>query len=388
VTAYDAVVVGAGPAGSSAALARGARVGGREGAPAALQAVLRRPDRARRASEQAAAFVPETAASTLLVAGAGRVTPCPMPEPITMTMRDRFDAYLAAESAAAGVEVRDATALTTLELDGHAYRLRAGTESTRASYVVGADGANGVTAHLAGFASAHEPAAAIEAEIRVPHAVRARYDRAALIDALAVPGGYAWIFGKGDGLSVGVFTAGARRRRALRPALARFLSVQPDLAGGRVVLQRGHRVPLAGDRAMRRRGGVLLAGDAAALADPLTGEGISYALASGRRAGEAVLAALGGAHDAHDALDGYDRYLVRDLCGDLPYARAVAAAVYRCSHQAVRLVDASAHLRELAARAVGRTLDYRRLVSTLLLRLPGLLRYTLQQQLSPRPAGR
>jgi len=211
--------------------------------------------------------------------------------------------------------------------------------------------------------------------------VRARYDRAALIDAVAVPGGYAWIFGKGDGLSAGVFTAGTRHRRALRLALARFLSAQPDLATGRVVLQRGHRVPLAGDRAMRRRGGVLLAGDAAALADPLTGEGISYALASGRRAGEVVLAALGG---APDALDGYDRYLARDLCGDLPYARAVAAVVYRCSHQAVRLVDESAHLRELAARAVGGTLDYRRLVSTLALRLPGLLRYTLRQQLPPR----
>jgi len=379
VTTYDAIVVGAGPAGASAA-----HVLSEGGARVLLleKAALPRykpcggglTARARAASPLAAAFTPETIAGTVHIAGANRAVDCALPAAIGMTMRPAFDAYLVDRAVASGATLRDETSLTALETDGRRVRLQAGADIVSAAYIVGADGANGVTARLAGFPMGREPATAIEAEVAVPDAARARYEDAALLDFAVAPRGYAWIFGKGDHLSVGVYTVDPGMGRALRPALARFLAGRPDLRAGAVLLQRGHRAPLAGGREIRRRGAVVLAGDAAALADPLTGEGISYALASGRRAGTAVLSALAG---DDGALAAYDRYLARDLCGDLRYARIVAAVAYRLSHVAVRLTVEHAGLRDVAAAAVSGTLDYRSLITRLASRAPQLLRYAV-----------
>jgi geranylgeranyl reductase family protein len=378
-TSYDAVVVGAGPAGASAAhvLARG-------GARVLLveRAALPRykpcggglTPRARAASPLVERCTLDTTAVALTLRGMQRQVSCDLPLPIGMTMRDRFDAYLAEQAAAAGAVVHDRSPLSHLEQVGSTVRLQAGSDWVTARYLIGADGANGVTARLAGFGPAADPATAIEAEIAVPEAVRARYERRTLLDFQTVPGGYAWIFGKRDHLSIGVYTLAAASRKDLRPALARFILDHPDLRVARVLLQRGHRVPLTGGRRTRRRGRVVLAGDAAALADPLTGEGISYALASGRRAGSAVLAALGG--DAA-ALETYDAYLQRDLTGDLRYARLVAWAAYRFPEFGLRLAANHAQMRTLAAAAISGTLAYRTLARHLLQGAPKLVPYAV-----------
>lgn len=374
---YDAVVVGAGPAGASAAhvLAEG-------GARVLLLEKARLPrykpcgggitPRARALSPLAAGCLPETVARSLHLRGEGRQVRCDLPETIDMTMRDRFDAYLVEQAVAAGAELRDSTPLRAMERMGGGIRVQAGSDNIHTSYLIGADGANGVSAGMAGFEAMAEPATAIEAELAVREETRQRYDAAALLDFAAMRGGYAWIFGKGDHLSVGVYTIDRRARRDLRPALAAFVAGHPDLREGRTLLQRGHRVPLAGGRQTRRRGPVLLAGDAAALADPLTGEGISYALASGRRAGASVLAALQG---ADGALPGYERYVQRDLCGDLRYARLVARIAYRYPGFGLRLTEEHAGMRMLTAAAISGTLEYRALAGHLLRRVPKLLRY-------------
>ena len=377
---YDAVIVGAGPAGASAAeaLARG-------GARVLILERARLPrykpcgggitPRARAHSPLAAAAQPETVATALQLQFGERLVDCDLPLGIGMTMRDRFDHYLVEQALAAGAEVRDGTALAALSRDGDHLLLDAGSDRIRATYLVGADGANGVTARLAGFEPAAEPATAIEAEVAVAERHRARYERTALLDFGAVRGGYAWIFGKGDHLSVGAYTVDPEVRRNLRPALAALLAGHQTLREGRVLSQKGHRVPLAGGRRTRRRGPVLLAGDAAALADPLTGEGISYALASGRRAGATVLAALQG---AEEALDGYDRYLQTTLCGDLRYAALVAHIAYRFPAFGVRLTQNHQGLRDLTAAAISGTLEYRGLAAHLLRTSPKLLRYAMR----------
>ena len=109
----------------------------------------------------------------------------------------------------------------------------------------------------------------------------------------------------------------------------------------------------------------------AILADPLTAEGISYALASGRRAGQSILAALGG---DMSMIDGYDHYISRDLCGDLRYARIIAALAYRYPDVVARLAKHDAAVLEADTGAVSGTLDYRSLLLKMVRKTPALVR--------------
>src|SRR5690606_25552317 len=103
------------------------------------------------------------------------------------------------------------------------------------------------------------------------------------------PWGYGWVFPKARHLSVGVGT--------LRPGNARLPErFQAFLAAlgleGNPKKVSGHPIPLpsSGRLSVPR---VLLAGDAAGLADPLSGEGIAHAIRSGKLAAEAAIGALG-----------------------------------------------------------------------------------------------
>src|SRR4030095_2589686 len=148
------------------------------------------------------------------------------------------------------------------------------------------------------------------------------------------PGGYGWIFPKADHLSVGVgvFTRTAARRR-LRDELSRYLHAV-GLREARVPGIRGAPIPVRPRREVAR-GRVLLAGDAAGLADPLTGEGISFAILSGRLAAEAL---LGARLDPGAAARAYHASPRRTILGDLCVARGLAWVLYRRPGLTRRLV--------------------------------------------------
>ena len=376
MTSYDAIVVGAGPAGASAAQALAAG-----GARVLLLEKARLPRykpcgggltaRSLGGSPLVAGFQPETRAATIRLAHGSSEVQATVSTAVHMVMRDRFDAFLTQQAAASGADVRDGCSLDALDLDGSTVRVRAGADALQTRYLIGADGANGVTARLAGFPPGTAAAAAIEVEVEVDARQHADYRDAALFDFGALSGGYGWIFGKSGYLSAGVGAFGAGTGRELRPSLAQFLE-QPALRGGKVVRRKGHRIPLAGSRTHYRRGSVLLAGDAAGLADPLTGEGICYALASGRRAGATVLAALQG---GQEALAGYDRYLQQTLGGDLRYARWIARLAYRYPELLLRVLAGRPGLLQLAIAAVGGNAEYRALAMRLLRGVPKVVKY-------------
>ena len=287
---YDAIVVGAGPAGSTAAY-RLARAGAR----VVLLDRARFPRdkacgggltlRAVRALPFSVEPVVEDVVDRLEL-GLGyrrRFTKRSDDPLVLMTQRRRLDAFLAERAAEAGADFRDGVKVTAVGPDG---RVEAGGERLRADVVVGADGANGVSGRLAG--PVPELGVALEGNVAHEHVDASRYRGRAVVELGVVRGGYAWVFPKRDHVNVGVggwSSEGPRLRDRLRE-LCRAYGIDET----RVTALRGHRLPMCGARRRPVNGRVLLVGDAAGLVDPLSGDGMYEAFVSGRLAAEAVLA--------------------------------------------------------------------------------------------------
>jgi flavin-dependent dehydrogenase len=130
---------------------------------------------------------------------------------------------------------------------------------------------------------------ALEGNVSWSDLVRAPYEETAWVEIGVVPGGYGWVFPKGDhaNLGVGGWMSEGPKLRARLDRLARVHGADPS----RLEAVRGHRLPMRKLGTAAARGRVLLVGDAAGLVDPLSGDGIYEAFVSARLAAEAILAA-------------------------------------------------------------------------------------------------
>jgi geranylgeranyl reductase family protein len=207
---------------------------------------------------------------------------------LAMVRREEFDDRLRAAAVAVGAEVREGVPVRAVEQEPDEVRLRlADGAEVRARTVIGADGSSGITARHVGV-TFRQVDLGLELELPVPPAEQERWRGRLLLDWGPIPGSYGWLFPKGDRLTVGVIAGrgeGERTRAYLRDLVARLglSGVSPEHDSGHLTRCRSADSPL-------RRGRVLVAGDAAGLLEPWSREGISYALRSGRLAGEAVAA--------------------------------------------------------------------------------------------------
>ncbi len=208
--------------------------------------------------------------------------------------RRDLDGALVAAAAAAGARI-EPRRVESLEpfggpREGGGVRVAAGGESRPYDWVVGADGARGLSRRTAGLRPEGE-SVGLGATLRGLTAERLVLGFPFLADS------YAWIFPRPGGASVGIAYSprelgDGAARRSLDELLDRHLpAAWRGLPGPRY----RYPIPVFGPwtvpavrRALRRR--LLLAGDAAALADPLTREGIRYGMLSGLWAAESLLA--------------------------------------------------------------------------------------------------
>ena len=209
---------------------------------------------------------------------------------IRMTQRRRLDAFLLDAARERGVEVREGT---TIDVN-----------DAPADVIVGADGANGTTAKALGLGSGIVHGVAYEGNVSYDVVGRERYARRAVIELADIPGGYGWVFAKGDHVNVGVgaWQEEGPRIRAHLDAVCRAHGLSQD----QLTALRGHRLPLRrpGTPVANERG--LLVGDAAGLIDPVSGDGMYECFVSSRLAAEAILAG---------ALDEYPVRLDAELGG-------------------------------------------------------------------------
>ena len=138
--------------------------------------------------------------------------------------------------------------------------------------------------------------------------------------------GYGWVFHHGSYRSVGI--AGSLSKMGGPRETFRQFVTQRGLAldGVRV---RGHFIPCGGVRRRRVADRLLLAGDAAGLADPFTGEGVAQAIRSGQLAADVALEAAARRDFSAASLAAYDRLCYEAFDRDLRRARRLTRAMSR-----------------------------------------------------------
>lgn len=316
---YDLIVAGAGPAGSTAA---------REAAAAGARVLLL--DRAAfprvkpcggGVNLRAAALLPFSLAPVVERRVTGVQFSLRMggdftrryPDTLTyLTQRARLDAFLVERAIDRGVEFHGRDGVRAIEHTAGGVVVRTSQSAYQGRVLVGADGVNGTVAKLSGLAHPRDLALAYEGNIRTPDGMPDRWQQTLALDLGSVPGGYGWLFPKGDHVNVGLggwrYTGPTLRARLEK--LTRHYGLDPARLEG----LRGYHLPMRRPGAPIQRGAVLLAGDAAGLVDPLSGEGIYAAIASGRLAARHALAVIDG---RAASLRGYERAINRRLGPDL-----------------------------------------------------------------------
>jgi geranylgeranyl reductase len=297
---FDVVVIGGGPAGATAAtdlaslgrsvllLDRGGRIKPCGGAipPRAIQDFAI-PDH----------LIVARATSARIVAPSTKFVDMPIERGyVGMVDRKDFDEWLRERAAGEGA-VRERGRFERLERDCDGVAVvvyEAGEESgekaerrVRARTVIGADGANSAVARQAIPGAERVPFVFAYHEI-VKTPVDAGIDGSrceVYYDGRLSPDFYAWVFPHGDTMSVG--TGSANKGFSLRQSVGLLRQIA-GLEKAETLRHEGAPIPLHPLKKWDNGRDVLLAGDAAGVVAPASGEGIYYAMLSGRLAAEAV----------------------------------------------------------------------------------------------------
>jgi geranylgeranyl reductase family protein len=286
-----------------------------------------------------------------------------------MAVRERFDEFCLQQTLAAGATLRKIEGIVALRETGDGIELdiatTEGDETLRAAVLIGADGSNGQTRRLSEPTEAAWYTRGFALEACVPYAELpeklpgggAAHDL--VFDFAPLHGGYGWLFPKGDHINIGV---GAFAPEADDTQLK---SVTRDLLTGYAARKlgvtdlshiTGQHLGMGG-HAYVPRGRVLLAGDAAGLSDPLTGEGIHSAIVSGQAAAAAIL------DSKPDLAAAYSKRL-RPLQETLAFSHRAARAFYAEPERGFRAMRMPL-LRSLILKTYADGLPYTRMITAM-----------------------
>lgn len=242
-------------------------------------------------------------------------------EPIWMVRRDVFDHFLIQQAQQQGAELKDGVEVTGIEFQSDRWQVNTAHGPFTGRYLIAADGAKGPMAKWLGFQERkRRMGGALEAEaaanVSDPHSAHFEFGM--------VKNGYIWNFPKADGYSIGIGTFRGGEPQDFKAILSEYATLFGiDLQTAK---QFGHPLCLwDGDQTLHTQN-ALLAGEAACVVDPMTAEGIRPSMLTGVKAAEAIDRALGG---DLNALENYTATIAEEWGKDMAWAQRLAGVFYR-----------------------------------------------------------
>ena len=225
------------------------------------------------------------------------------PEPlIYCTMRSKLDHYLVEKAIRAGAKIHFLQQVTEVKNEHDTVSVITKGDHFRSRLIIGADGPASIVARSLGLRLDIEQGLAWEAEIMTDPEILKMYSDTVFLDWGTFPGGYGWVFPKNDHFSVGV-GGPARLSKQMMPYFEKFLdyldfggsqqsavSIQPPVSSiqSPITLSlKSWPIPVRIKKGNFYSDRAIVVGDAAGLTDSLTGEGIYYAIRSGKLAAAA-----------------------------------------------------------------------------------------------------
>jgi geranylgeranyl reductase family protein len=243
---------------------------------------------------------------------------------VSMVMRDKFDHFLVEKAVKEGAILYDTTKVTDISFSGKELLISTSKDTFVANFIIAADGALSPTAKIMGWKDNRLLIPALEYEVTVSDADFKRLSQELRFDLDAIPQGYGWIFPKKDHLSIGVASA-TRGKKDLKKYYRKYLELL-DINAVINEERHGAQIPLSPREEGFFKNNVLLVGDAAGFADPITAEGISNAMYSGILAAKSISE---GNLDPSKIAFLYAKKLEEKLLPELKTGRFLAEIFYR-----------------------------------------------------------
>ncbi len=214
-----------------------------------------------------------------------------------LVRRERFDQFLAKEAVGAGAQIHEDEPVIDVQEGPNSVHVMTSRRRYEAAYLVGADGVSSLLARRLGLIGGRIIGVAREAEIENPLGCGAGREAAPTICIGEVPFGYGWVFPKRNSMSIGVL--GERDHYGdIKRAFGRLLVGHGGFPPGGDITPAGYYVASA-----RRSNSPIhsartsLVGDAAGFADPLLSEGIYYGILSSQMAARVIRKNIDGTGD-------------------------------------------------------------------------------------------
>ncbi len=277
---------------------------------------------------------------------------------IYMTMRENLDSKILFEAEKLGTLIKPNTKVNDVDVMPNHVEVKTGNGKVKAKFVVYADGVMGVGSKKNNVSDSQK-APAIEAEVYVDEQTFNRFSKSARFDFGIPPGGYAWLFPKKDHLSIGVISM-KKTGVSLHSAFNNYLE---KLQLNRIdkIAKHGYFIPLIKRTKEYAWGRELFTGDSIGLADPVTAEGISTAILSGKLAAEAIIK---GKQIPSLVSSFYNFSINHEIQDDIRYARIISKLVYQFRFMHTILFKLyGQRLSELMADIISGKNNYRKLLT-------------------------